>query len=767
MISSDYSPLIKFISTVYSECPYCKVKYDNLMKHIQEKHFTVLKGEADDQLGKPANEKADDAEQEDIMPKTELDSFLQEQDEPTSIQTGANESPDKVGEAENQHTPEGMEDDDNYEDVAAGVFVDSVLKYAKKTDSGYYICPICQEVFDDENSLNDHTIGEHTDLIDREKEDYETPDDGKPVHHKYDYMSEGANYYKFNNPIKPITNTLGRFKSRVSNKLDEREAKRVNISLTTYRIMLPVSRNKKSPHKIKFEGKYYVPALAENFYSPDGKTEDYVNLAAVYMNSKDLSKLPRQYKIPVIKLIQLWEKEKPKLIDNLNINPKNEMAKKFTLKNYYSTVNYLADMYKKLHPKLVTKGRRSRGIYGEIATQRRTAEEKARRAKWNAGSFHTGNSKEKKHKIVAAFGDLAPTTKNKLEPFFGIYCEGGDVYNHLGILEQMLSLPKDKQREWLDKIPSMDEYAVIELGRVWNSNYGLIMKRDQKFGEVHFAYDLKGLVDFLNWQMKLEEEGEKYEEEGKHEKVPKPKASIRDTSNKRKTYSDDEMEDIINMMRERYKRNLGKGLSQLSENPDFKYVYDAYKRVYYDRDSALYGIPFKRFVQYALASARQKENDAKEKIFSRVLEMINSLDERELQESEKRRSQIRERKRREEENTKRWNDAYAREAKKPQNRGYWTVGEDGRAVFVLPDDDKEEEKKGLDDFYDVELVKFDYDTEVSDVVKEFVERLRYQGTVGDEWMCPYDKAIFVTPNAMALHLLQKHSSIITKIVEAI
>ncbi len=752
MSSDDYTSLAKFIGGINSVCPYCKLSFNDLAKHIETEHIVLLKADADKQEGKPANEKADDAEESDIMPKTELDSFLQEQGEPTSLHSGDNESPNKVGLAENEHTPEGEEREDNYEDIAAGVVVDTVLSYAKKTEEGYYVCPICGKVLGSEDALSDHTLDEHTDVTEEEKEDYETPDDGKPVHHKDDYMSEGANYFKFTNPLRYI-----------SNMRDRKAEKNVNVELVVYKIMKPISKNSKV-RKIPFEGKYYTPATAENFYSSDGKIEQYINLAGAYANSTDLDKIPRNYKVAVKKVLDIWTKNRNGMIESLGIRNKEVSSKLSNIRNYYNTVNYLADMYKKLHPKVVMKGRRSRGLYGEAATKRRVAEEKKRKAKWNEGSFRTGNNKEKKHQIVVRSGGLAPNSRGNLEPIYGIFCMAGDIYQHLGLIEQMTSLPYNEQREWFEKLDHTNQTAIMRIGEAWNANSYKIEKFDKQFGIPSFdhGFSWKGVIGFLNWQKEKEEAGLKLEREGKYkgEKVKTPSGSSgkkeRTSGSRSRSVSDDDMEDIINMMRERYKNNLGKGLSELTHDPDFKYIYELYKREYYDRSSKLYGIPFKTFVKWGLAFSRDKKDRAKEKMFGKVLGMLGDLNEGELSESEKRRALIREKKRKEEEGTERWNSAYEREAKKPINRGYWVVGEDGKPKFVLPEDEK---KKSVD------VMKFDYDKDVSDVIKQFVESLRYEGTVGDEWKCPYDKAIFVTPNAMALHLLEQHNGEVIKIVE--
>lgn len=63
------------------------------------------------------------------------------------------------------------------------------------------------------------------------------------------------------------------------------------------------------------------------------------------------------------------------------------------------------------------------------------------------------------------------------------------------------------------------------------------------------------------------------------------------------------------------------------------------------------------------------------------------------------------------------------------------------------------------------LKKFSYDRDVDEVLKELVEKCRYRGTVGDEYKCPYDTAIFVTKNGLAYHLLEKHASEVEDIIE--
>ena len=63
------------------------------------------------------------------------------------------------------------------------------------------------------------------------------------------------------------------------------------------------------------------------------------------------------------------------------------------------------------------------------------------------------------------------------------------------------------------------------------------------------------------------------------------------------------------------------------------------------------------------------------------------------------------------------------------------------------------------------IAKFSYYRDVNDTLKAFVRKFKYRGTVGDEWKCPYDGAIFVTKDGFAYHLLQRHDDEVAKIIE--
>lgn len=77
----------------------------------------------------------------------------------------------------------------------------------------------------------------------------------------------------------------------------------------------------------------------------------------------------------------------------------------------------------------------------------------------------------------------------------------------------------------------------------------------------------------------------------------------------------------------------------------------------------------------------------------------------------------------------------------------------------FPPKDKEQ-KKGR-------IRKFSYDRDVDDVIKELVESCKYNGTIGVEYKCPYDKAVFVTKNGLAYHFLLKHNNTIQDIIEEV
>ncbi|MEM0142545.1 MAG: hypothetical protein QXL94_01125 [Candidatus Parvarchaeum sp.] len=66
---------------------------------------------------------------------------------------------------------------------------------------------------------------------------------------------------------------------------------------------------------------------------------------------------------------------------------------------------------------------------------------------------------------------------------------------------------------------------------------------------------------------------------------------------------------------------------------------------------------------------------------------------------------------------------------------------------------------------DKEMKKFSYERDVDDTVKELVEKGKYMGTLGYEYKCPFDNAIFINKNGLAYHILQKHPDIVEDIVD--
>ena len=63
------------------------------------------------------------------------------------------------------------------------------------------------------------------------------------------------------------------------------------------------------------------------------------------------------------------------------------------------------------------------------------------------------------------------------------------------------------------------------------------------------------------------------------------------------------------------------------------------------------------------------------------------------------------------------------------------------------------------------IMKFNYDRDVDDVLKEIIEHSSYQGTVGKEYKCPFgDNTIFVNANGLGYHILQKHANEVEEII---
>ena len=64
------------------------------------------------------------------------------------------------------------------------------------------------------------------------------------------------------------------------------------------------------------------------------------------------------------------------------------------------------------------------------------------------------------------------------------------------------------------------------------------------------------------------------------------------------------------------------------------------------------------------------------------------------------------------------------------------------------------------------IMKFSYERDVDDTVKELIERQKYMGTIGTEYKCPFDRAIFINKNGLGYHLLTKHLNEINDIVDS-
>ncbi|MEM0143150.1 MAG: hypothetical protein QXL94_04265, partial [Candidatus Parvarchaeum sp.] len=91
---------------------------------------------------------------------------------------------------------------------------------------------------------------------------------------------------------------------------------------------------------------------------------------------------------------------------------------------------------------------------------------------------------------------------------------------------------------------------------------------------------------------------------------------------------------------------------------------------------------------------------------------------------------------------------------------------DGQIKTLQPDTPEYEEymnslknkKKSIDD-------DFDYYDDIDDAIKDIIENNKVYGTVGIEYKCPFDGAIFVNKNGLGYHLLQKHKDAISDIIE--
>ncbi len=61
--------------------------------------------------------------------------------------------------------------------------------------------------------------------------------------------------------------------------------------------------------------------------------------------------------------------------------------------------------------------------------------------------------------------------------------------------------------------------------------------------------------------------------------------------------------------------------------------------------------------------------------------------------------------------------------------------------------------------------KFNYERDVDETIKELVDRQEYRGTIGLEYKCPFDSAVFINKNGLAYHLLTKHTNELDDIID--
>ena len=111
------------------------------------------------------------------------------------------------------------------------------------------------------------------------------------------------------------------------------------------------------------------------------------------------------------------------------------------------------------------------------------------------------------------------------------------------------------------------------------------------------------------------------------------------------------------------------------------------------------------------------------------------------------------------------------------------VDETGKVRVIYPDSpeydeyekleaEKNKTKKGVvgvrvlssDNEY-VWVSKFNYERDVDETIKELVDRQEYRGTIGLEYKCPFDSAVFINKNGLAYHLLTKHTNELDDIID--
>jgi len=653
MLTEDIIGYSKFLASKQDNCPYCSYVGKGLGDHLSTEHSEILKVEL------PKANKPNKNSQNPPPSGTRLDEGLVQQETKPELQVSGNESPNDVGLAENAHTPEGMDEEDNYEDIAAGV-----------KEVSLYVCPVCGEEFYSEKTLDDHTLSEHSEMnddeeIETDKADYEDVYD-EPVHHTYQYMSEGENYYK---------------------------------------------------------------------------------------------------------------------------------------------------------------GRRSRGIYGEIATQRRRAQEARLARQRMAGTFNQANgSKVVNHRIVYGKYGVLPVGERE-KAFYGIYCTAGDMDRHMSYIEALASKPYNEQRKFFESIPDVEQNAMMRIGEEWDKHHSQLAGEESSSSRaalIDWYQGFKELVDRAEHYNPADLERERATQ-GKLRSAGRSR-----TANKPKNYkvlNNEVSMKLMNDLWDKYKRNTEKGIIDAESSPELKELYKIYIDQYYNSESPLHGITFREFLRQFRRVARDEGADEYVSMIDRARQELADKDEEEIARSEKVRHRILESRDRRADRARELDEQEERVREKP--KAYWVIGEDGKPQRVEEEQEKpiitsrssdalkEAYSMYQRDAYDLDtrkfkmpfdeyvskmyktilnfprvqgkkhlltvfseamhelrgerksITKFNYQTEVSDMVKSFVDKLRYRGTVGDEWECPYDKAVFVTPDAMGYHLLNRHSDVITKLMKKV
>ncbi len=797
--------LAKYIASLHRDgvCPYCEKAVADLESHLLSDHAILLK---DDMLGigeqdkkREKHESDDSSEDSDLLPKAELDTQVQRQGEGEAKPKG-NEDVNDVYLSENYHTPEGMRDEENYSEVDASVSaVAEILSNAVKKD-GKYVCPICGKKFYTEQALSQHTLDEHTKMRNaEEKEDYEVDDRGKPIVHRYNYMvGDEGNYYKgAKDNLRAFFYGLTGRKEPVDDEDDEG----VKYSYKWSGGTISIARHYGLRVVPADEGNltdgygYYKLVLPYNFESSDGNIDYYMKLVGSAKNPSFMKWLPKRYREPVRLIIRLWNEHKKEMMKSIGGGrvPSEGLGIGYSqIYRYYTAVNKMYKLFKS-----------KKGSLERVEEEEKSVNKAGRYGRKLGYGSVSGNR--------FSYGTIGVYQGYKVRGLIDV-----PIDRAIHILSWYVNASPDEVKQYMRSDVSQKESKFLfDLLNFWKSVYprifGIYSTKRPKFAP-KVSDTAEGLLKFLLWERKMinaikreekeefgfgggEEGRDEYEDEDNskveamrreideemneaeqgHRHAPRvPKEGEKKPKKKVDKFGFDE---IIGELERGLKNEggtkkaTGGVFTSSKRSPEFKDLYERFKRLYYNKNSEVYGMTFRAFLNHLYNYLKEQDTEKSRAVLGKVkkvIEELNSIDPEDVARAEARRRRI-------------LTEMEVQEDRKNRIRNMLsTRSEPYRRIKVIdsngnirwqsvdePEEKPKEDEEEEDEKKSVDFIKFDYQKDVAETVKAFVESLRYRGTVGDEWKCPYDKAIFVTPDAMAYHLLNRHSDVIEKIVSGL